>query len=384
VGGGTKGPILSAAGGETLKVKQRPEDFRVEEENRLEPGAGGDFALYRLEKSGIGTPEALQVVARAWRLGPRATAFAGLKDRYGVTGQLVSVHRGPSRNFEGRGFKLNFLGRAARPVGRGTIQRNRFRLVLRDLRPSEADRLASRARDAAVHGVPDYYDDQRFGSLRGTNGRFVAEALLRGDHAAALRLATASPARQDRSRLKRRRKMLQQRWGRWEELARGLEPSLEQRICAHLAAGGTFAEAYGMLARPLRSLHLAAFQAHLFNECLRRAVPARGPRHSGAAGPYVFFEGDPGDLKERRIPLVSDEAPPDPLLDGVMTGAGLARGGLPFRPGTRGAVVVPDDLKTEDPEDDDLNRGKVKVALSFALRPGSYATMIVKRCTYDM
>ena len=51
-GGGDRNGYLTSA----LKVKQVPEDFRVEEVSRLEPGEEGDFSLYRLSKSGIGTP----------------------------------------------------------------------------------------------------------------------------------------------------------------------------------------------------------------------------------------------------------------------------------------------------------------------------------------
>ena len=77
-----------------MKIRQRPEDFQVTELARFELAKQGPFALYRLEKSGIGTPEALRVVGRTWRLDPRTLAFAGLKDRYGITGQTVSVDGG--------------------------------------------------------------------------------------------------------------------------------------------------------------------------------------------------------------------------------------------------------------------------------------------------
>jgi tRNA(Glu) U13 pseudouridine synthase TruD len=60
----------------------------------------------------------------------------------------------------------------------------------------------------------------------------------------------------------------------------------------------------------------------------------------------------------------------------------LAR--LPFRKGSRGAIVVPEGLEVAGPEDDDRNEGRLRLALAFALRPGSYATMLVKRCTYDV
>jgi tRNA pseudouridine13 synthase len=370
-----------------LKVKQKPEDFRVEEVSRLEPGAEGDFSLYRLSKSGIGTPEAVRLLTRAWRLRPADVAFAGLKDRYGLTGQTISVRHGPRENFAGRGFKLNYLGRSSRPAARGTIAANRFRIVLRDLDEGGADRVGRRAHRAAEDGFANYYDDQRFGSLRGTGGAFVARALLDGDFEEALRLAVACPAREDRSRTRRRRTELRDRWGAWQDLAARLPPSLERRLCEKLAAGASYADAYGLLDRALRAIHLGAFQAHLFNNALRRAVGGDGPRHPGAAGPYLFYRGDPGPLREERIPLAAAGAPAHPLLDEELARASLTRARLSefaFRRGSRAAVAAPAELTVADPAADALNRGRLCLGLSFTLPPGAYATMLIKRCTHDM
>jgi tRNA pseudouridine13 synthase len=378
-----------------MKLKQEPEDFRVEEISRLEAGEEGEFSLYRLSKSGIGTPEALRVVRREWRLAPGDVAFSGLKDRHGITGQTVSIRRGPKSNFEGKGFRLNYLGRSPRPAGRGALQGNRFRIVLRDLSGEEAARAGERAREAAANGFPDYYDDQRFGSLRGTGGVFVAKALLRGDVERALRLAIASPSREDRSRTKRRRKLLKDRWGDFTGLARALDASVERRICARLAEGASFEEAYRILDRPLRQIHLAAYQAHLFNECLRRAIGCTrlarrslgegGPTHPGADGPYLFYEGDPGTLKDRVFPLASFDAPEDQFLDEVLEEEGVSREQLEgFRTGSRHAVAFPLEVEVGAPFADDRNPARLALPLSFRLGPGSYATMLVKRCTFDL
>lgn len=370
-----------------MKLKQRPEDFRVEELSRLEPGPTGEFSLYRLEKSGIGTPEALRVVGRDWRLDPKTIAFAGLKDRYGITGQTVSIRNGPRENFGGKGFKLNYLGRGERAAGRGALLGNRFRIVVRDLSREESDRVAARAAACADDGFPDYYDDQRFGSLRGAGGRFIAKALMVGDAETALKIAIASPSREDRSRTKRRRRLLRDHWGDFAGLVRRLDASVERRICERLAQGASFAEAYRILDRALRSLHLSAYQAHVYNECLRRAIGPEGPRHEGADGPYVFYEGDPGPLRQRVFPLASGDAPADPLLDQVLEEEGVDRGrlqALGFRNGVRDAVAFPEEVLVGPPEGDEANPGRKSLALSFRLGPGSYATMLLKRCTFDL
>lgn len=369
-----------------MKLKQRAEDFRVEELSRLEPGPTGEFSLYRLEKSGIGTPEALRVVGREWRLDPRAIAFSGLKDRYGITGQTVSIRFGPAENFAGKGFKLNYLGRGERAAGRGALLGNRFRIVVRDLSPGEASHVAARAAACAEEGFPDYYDDQRFGSLRGAGGRFIAKALMKGDAETALKIAIASPSREDRSRTKRRRRLLRDHWGDFPGLVRRLDASVERRICERLAQGASFEEGYRILDRAIRSLHLSAYQAHVYNECLRRAI-GKGPSHPGADGPYLFYEGDPGPLRDRSFPLASGEAPADPLLDAVLAEEGVDRAqlaALGFRDGVRDAVAFPDEVLVGPPEADDSNPGRKSLALSFRLGPGSYATMLLKRCTFDL
>jgi tRNA pseudouridine13 synthase len=369
-----------------VKVKQRAEDFRVEEVSRLEAGAEGDFALYSLMKRGVGTLEAVKELARAWRLDRDRIAFAGLKDRYGITVQTISVARGPARNFEGRGFRLNYLGRSPRAAGRGTMAKNRFRILLRDLSRDEAERVSARALVTAEHGFPDYYDDQRFGSVRGSAGRFVAAALLRGDPGEALRLAIATPSRDDHGRVRKVREALRRMWGDWGGLAASLPPSAEKRICERLSAGASFAEAYALLDAGLRSIYLSAFQAHLFNAGLRKAI-GEGPAHPGLDGPYVFYEGDPGPLREAIVPLASGAAAAHPWLDAALEAAGFDREALsrlPFRPGNRAAVVVPERVEAGEPGRDELNAGRFALPLSFVLRPGSYATMLIKRCTWDV
>ena len=47
-----------------MKLKQQPEDFQVEELTDIAPTGQGAFALYRLEKRGWSTPDALAAVRR--------------------------------------------------------------------------------------------------------------------------------------------------------------------------------------------------------------------------------------------------------------------------------------------------------------------------------
>ena len=54
-----------------------------------------------------------------------------------------------------------------------------------------------------------------------------------------------------------------------------------------------------------------------------------------------------------------------------------------FSKGERKLLLFPQNLKAEAAEIDELNEGKRKITLSFELSKGSYATIIIKRLTYD-
>src|SRR5262245_65303375 len=93
----------------TMKLKRQAEDFQVDEQISL-VGDGGPFALYRLTKHSIGTPEAIDAIARRWDLAPHAIAFAGLKDKHALTRQFVTIHHGPKRAICQTNLEVDYIG----------------------------------------------------------------------------------------------------------------------------------------------------------------------------------------------------------------------------------------------------------------------------------
>ena len=156
-----------------MKIKQRPEDFVVTELDRYELSKTGPFCLYRLTKWDIGTLEALGNLSKHWNLSRAQISFGGLKDRHARCQQVVSIRGGPERGFDGSTFRVEYLGRARDPITRKSFDENAFEVVIRDL--TEIPELD----DVKRGGLPNYFDDQRFGSLRGTDGEFIGRALVR-------------------------------------------------------------------------------------------------------------------------------------------------------------------------------------------------------------
>src|SRR5207248_10899751 len=91
------------------------------------------------------------------------------------------------------------LGAIDAPYTSHSIRCNRFRLTLRDLSAEALERARPALDRIAADGVPNYFDDQRFGSVAGEGSEFIARLLVRGRFEDALRLALTAPYEFDRA-----------------------------------------------------------------------------------------------------------------------------------------------------------------------------------------
>ena len=378
-----------------MKIKQRPEDFVVTELDRFELTKTGPFALYRLVKWDIGTIEAIRNLGKNWNLSPAQISFGGLKDRHARTEQTISVRGGPERSFEGSAFRVEFLGRSRDPISRASFHGNRFEITVRDL--TEIPDLAPVKR----LGVPNYFDDQRFGSLRGTDGEFIGRALVRGENEKALRLAIASPSGEDRKRDRDLKILMRDRWGDWAGLSKELPMSPERTVASYLSGHpGAFGFAFERLDQNLRILYVSAYQSWLWNRTLAAIVRKLPDTYEVdyAAGKHVFYRTiDPKShdrLAELAIPLIT----PSEKFEGEIaeiTSVILQEEKVEqrqfrlkklaktfFGKGRRDALMAPGGLAAST-ADDELHRGRRKMTLSFELPKGSYATVLLKRLFHE-
>jgi tRNA pseudouridine13 synthase len=388
-----------------VKLRQRPEDFIVEEVSRLAPGgrggAEGTYGLYRLRKRSITTPEAVRRVGREGGIERGRIRFSGLKDRHAITVQFVTIFGKAVGALEGPGFRLQPIGRSAKAAGPGEIERNGFRITLRDLSRDEATRARERAKGYARSGIPNYFDEQRFGSARAT-GVFPGELAARGDWEGALRLIIATSSREDSRDVKRRRRIVEEGWGDWSAVKAKLDRSSERSIVTYLADHpADFVGAFDRLQESLRTIVLSAFQSLVWNEVLSDLVRARCARTWTRVGRYdevAFFE--PGDdaakaLRGLAVPFPHRatkmrDGHAAAALDQALASRGLTLDSFRLRGlkkghfwrGERAAVAEVGDFAAPQPMRDEMNDGKWALELRFSLPAGAYATIFVKAATH--
>lgn len=382
-----------------MKLRQQPADFLVRERLDLPLVPEGAYGLYRLAKRGVTTAAAVAEIARRLKLDPRQVGVGGLKDAHAETAQHLTLPGRPRPALQGRGWRLEPVGRVAAPLAPGKTGGNIFEIVVRDLSKAEAEKAVSRAAEVARAGVPNYFDSQRFGSLAGTGG-FAAKDLVAGRYEEALKAILTSTYRgQDRGE-RERREDLAKGWGSWGDLARKLPYGEARAVSLYLRDHpGAFSGALRSLAEGTRWQALAAYQSHLFNEILvlhlRREFPG-GAEVEIRSGTLYFplTVREPTALSLTRWPLprrgiiapsgISEDYAEVLRRESMsMDDLRVAAARLTFPKGERAPWIIPQELLASAPEPDPLNPGRFSLRLSFALPPGSYATIVVKRLTYE-
>jgi tRNA pseudouridine13 synthase len=156
------------------QLKSTPEDFVVEEISAYEPAGDGEHLFLWIEKRDLAGEQMLRALSRALGIRSDDIGCAGIKDRFAVTRQWLSI---PAR-YEARLAETTFdrlkilkTARHANKLRTGHLRGNRFSILIRDAQVAEptganaspieiAEQFAERMRQ---RGFPNYYGDQRFG-----------------------------------------------------------------------------------------------------------------------------------------------------------------------------------------------------------------------------
>ncbi len=381
-----------------MKIKQSPDDFRVEEVTNIIPSDVGSFAFYRLEKTGWTTPDALQIVCKRLKIDLRRVSYAGLKDRHAHTRQYLTIHNGPPRGMDQEAIRLDYLGRVSTAYTSVGIRCNQFGITVRDIDEARTSEIERRLEVVSRLGVPNYFDDQRFGSVAG--GEFIAAHLVRGRFEEALRLALTAPYAFDRAEQKHEKQILRDHWGEWAACTAALPRGHAWGVVEYLRIrNGDFRGAVARLRPELRGLYLSAYQSHLWNRTLARWLD----KHATGSLRRIMLRLGEVPLAEHlsdatfeqlsalHIPLATSRWKPEvgdarlPLVEAILAEDGLTlrdmqvRGvrELFFSRGDRPALARVEAL-TPAWADDERHPGRRKLALSFRLPRGSYATLVVK------
>ncbi|HYE01908.1 MAG TPA: tRNA pseudouridine(13) synthase TruD [Phycisphaerales bacterium] len=275
---GPTGPVhvtadLPGVGG---VLRQRPEDFFVEELPAYEPCGSGEHLYLFVQKTDMPTMQLVSLLARHYGVPKHAVGYAGLKDRLAVTRQLVSVHLPGKRAEDPPAFAhervtVLWSDRHTNKLRQGHLAGNRFVVRIRGVEAGgvvHAHRVLQRLERV---GAPNFAGEQRFGLL--ANNHLVGRALLLGDDRGVLDLILGPSAARPEMQAEARRLYAEGRYAEAKE-AFPRNADTERRVLAALAHGRGPGRAVATIPAMQRQFYVTAFQSAVFNRVLGARVHA--------------------------------------------------------------------------------------------------------------
>ena len=379
-------------------IKKTPEDFVVREVLQAPPRTQeGPFRLFLLEKRGWNTRDAMKALADRTKVPLREIRAAGQKDKNARTAQHLSVPARFDLTCSGDGFSVSFAGYGDAPLGHPSLRGNRFDVVLRNMGKREAASAERRLLETADRGFINYFGDQRFGAV-GQGGEFLAEMLVKRLYGPALRKYLSACHPEAPVAVKRRKSLVAERWGRWDEVASLCDEPHLKKMAEILRAKGAagFRACLALIPADEMGMHFSAYSSFLWNETLSRFLADQ----KGALFPVRLRTGEVLQfrsldetlaLRLRTEPLAT-VAPDMPALPEDMgevflrllaeRGVRLSKFRLKeipqayFASFPRACLVVPEDLSVAR-EEDALYQGRFALRAGFFLPRGSYGTVLL-------
>jgi tRNA pseudouridine13 synthase len=383
-------------------IKNRAEDFFVQEIPLYEPSGDGEHVYCEIQKVGLTTFEAISRVGKALGVASREIGYAGMKDARAVTRQVLSIAGGTTpeslMSLRVPNVSVLWAARHGNKLRLGHLKGNRFAIKIRDVEPTNVLKLRPVIEELTRRGMPNYFGEQRFGR-RGDND-LLGAALVRGDDAGLLAQLLGRPDREnDHPRVADARAAYDA-----GELERALDlwpGGMERAVLARLVKSGKPEAAARSVDQKIRKIWVSALQSRLFNDVVARRIDSLGRlmqgdlayKHENGA----CFRVDDASVEQPRADAF-EISPTGPLLGSRMTDpAGeplgieqeiFARYGLSARDfrspdlgrvrGARRPLRVKPDAVELAAGVDELGP---HITVAFTLPAGSFATVFVGELT---
>ncbi|MFP4654206.1 MAG: tRNA pseudouridine(13) synthase TruD [Methanohalobium sp.] len=402
-------------------LRQKTNDFIVEEITNRTEGNSGKYLIIKLKKSNWETHHLIRDLSRKLGISQKRIGFAGTKDKKAVTTQKISIHDLNPEYLDNiflKDVEMSVIGRSNKSVELGDLTGNKFKITIRDINLDVGDtytRLENIKKDIQkIGGVPNFFGVQRFGSTRPVT-HLVGEYLVRGDpEGAALKyIADAFPDEPDDTASARN--YVYETRDYVEGLKRyPLRLRYERSMMDYLIKNpDDYTGAFNVLPRNIQRIFVHAYQSYLFNRIVCQRIKEELSLNQSYEGDIVCFKNKAGlpdtsrlqevtstningmnNLIRRRrafvtAPLIGyqtdfSSGKPGEIEKKVFEETGLSVSDFKLlttpelaSKGVRREILL-HAVPSFEVDVDDLNPGKSKAVLDFTLPKGSYATTLLR------
>jgi tRNA pseudouridine13 synthase len=313
----------------------------------------------------------------------------------GLTIQYASVRTSGPQEIKGDGFVARRIGWGSRALRTKDLTGSRFTLVVRALSAEQAPFLAAAMANLGTYGLPNYFDDARFGSR--SRRDFIGKEILKRDAERVVHMYLAERLASDSRAICDFKRLVASHWGQWGYLLhQAPRPSNFRSVITYLKDHPhDYRKAVNLIQDKLLSAFLAAYQAWVWNLIVARYLDQDGaaplsvriarrsfpiPELGPAIKALCAVDLDlprltahyPGDFEAAVVAAFAEES----LTLRDFKARILRRVYLPKR--ERALAFVPQAVVCSVPVEDETAPGCSSVTISFTLSPGQYATLVIK------
>lgn len=377
-------------------LKQVPQDFIVEEIPLFKPdeldkqiNTSHTHKIYKLTKQGIDQFSVLKEIARKNRIEYKHISYAGIKDKYGITTQYISIPKKFSINTATKQDKktqnhdnkyiIEFVGHWTKPIKRGDLIGNKFTIIIREIPESKKELLIKNA-SYISEGVTNYFDSQRMGSL--TSKGFLGKFLVKRDYEGFVKLFLTNTTRHMNKAERHKRQSLLKDWN---------DPEKRFKYNPYIFAEKTWIERIYTIDAQEKEMAIAAYQSYLWNEAVKELLKLSGSKIYSinyAAGKLLFFKNRPEipDILEGVHPKLDLNKPENEVYKEILrkekvdiADFNITKTGNFFSKMTRKTIIDINNFSITDFLKDELHQNHFKIHVHFDLPKGSYATIVLKK-----
>ncbi len=326
------------------KIKQKPEDFIVKEIGDIKTQSNGQYAYFLLKKTNYTTIGALQILSRKFKMPLKNFGFAGNKDKNAVTEQKISIFRG-SKNFENikfGGIELKYLGNGKEPISLGDLDGNDFIITIRNLGSKEIRKIENLQNK--IIQIPNLYGLQRFSK----NNHLTGKSIIKRDFKKAI------------------------------ELILGNNGVIEGKIKEYLIKNkNNYIGALRLIPLKTRKLFVHSYQSFLFNKIINQYLKKNKNNQNNTRIPLIGFNFESNSIKDATLKNIFKKILDEERISArdfiISQMPELASEGS-----FRDLFFELKDLKILEIAQDELNKNKQKIKISFALPKSCYATVALE------
>ena len=142
----------------------------------------GKYHMFLLKKRGMTTLEAIEELSRELKIPRENFGYAGLKDRFSVSYQYMTVKAG-IKALKTHNLEVSGIRRIDRPIHPGDLIGNEFIITLHCKNTENLEKVIE---ELKKRGMPNYFGEQRFGKNK--NNHIIGRFLIKRKFKKALKL----------------------------------------------------------------------------------------------------------------------------------------------------------------------------------------------------